>query len=680
MASVAPAALNGHSGSDSIALSAAQKLMQKHEAHNPTIEEVPDEEDLKPHGAEPISSSILEAPGDEPAPGWVQPVSAKAAGKRKEEIPTEAAQPSLDISEEAFPALGGMPTPKQPAVINSNWKNSNKTPNGTNGVPSNGASTPASGVNTPPPATIRTPLGDDPRKLKIPGQVKEDYFLAKDYMLPRQALKKPLPETLKDFNKKSRKVTVTHSAGANGTTFSAAGPSREACQQALKDILLQVGAKVCRICIFTASGTANDQQVTTKASIPQSARAHIIGKQGSKVKEIQEKTGAKITIPKLDDAPHPTEEDDDPVINIILEGNAHSVAEAKLEIQRIAGERTATVNTKLRTIPAEFYPFIEERQSGNGGVNVRIPQHYTYKGQQPATSESGKPIFLPAADDDHITLSGERSAVQGTKAEIESLAEELHRKLTIDHLPIGRNKHQFIIGNRGISPEDFYKETGCAIILPSDADNEYIKIIGPPSQTDAARQRAFQLVTTMQQDNFNAVNQFRGEQDAKAHVANLAQYLRQRKIIEHIERLHKSQIVADEAVAWAVFSRDLQDIMNTKKDISSILQAHPPSRFATLQVNPFFYRHLQNNTTPRVKREFGVHLVTPNQSDADTPVVLVFEGEGGLEPNYEAPRGQPSPEQVRAFKQGLEDAKRHILDLIAAQGELTSTSIEVPHM
>lgn len=420
--------------------------------------------------------------------------------------------------------------------------------------------------------------------------------------------------------------------------------------------------------------------MTTKASIPQSARAHIIGKQGSKVKEIQEKTGAKITIPKLEDAPHPTEDDDDPLIDIVLEGNAHSVAEAKLEIQRIASERTATVNAKLRTIPAEFYPFIEDLQNENAAVNMRIPRQNTYKGQQPSVSETGKPVFLPASDDNHITLAGERSAVLGMKSEIERLAERLRQDLKIVHLPIGREKHQFIIGDGGLTADDFFKETGCAIILPSDVDNETIKIIGRPDRTDAAEQKAYGLIGTMIQEGLNPTREFRGAQDARTHVNNLAQYLRQRRLLEQLAREHKSQIVSDEANAWAIFSRDYNNAISTKKGVISILQAHPPSRLATLQVNPFFYQHLRNDTTSRVKRDFGVHLVTPTQSDAATPVVLVFEGESGLEQGYKAPHGQPSSEQIRAFKQGLEDAKKHILELIAAQGELSSASIEVPHM
>lgn len=672
MASTDSITQNGHTEAAGASLTPAQKLQQKHHAepHNPTIEDVPDEADLK-HTQEPLSSSILEAPGDEPTPGWVKPVSTKAAGKRKEDVPTKENQPVLDISEESFPTLGGAPKPKQPAIINSNWKNSNKTgptiSNGTNGISSNGASTPTSGLNTPPSSTGRTAF--DPRKINIPGQVREDYFLAKDFMLPRQALKKPLPEILKDINKKSRNVTVTHSVGANGATFSASGPSREACQQALKDVLSQVGAKV-----------------TQKIPIPQSARAHIIGKQGSKIKELQERTGARIQIPKLEDIPHPVDEDDDdPMIDIIAEGNAHSVAAAKNEILRIAGERTVTVNTRLRTIPAELYPFIEEKQNDSTGVNIRVPRYHVWKSQQPPEipAKGQLPDFLPAADENHITLAGDRSAVQAKKAEIERLAEELQRELTIDQLSISRDRHQHIIGQRGMSPEDFFKETGCAIILPSDADDDTITIIGRPNQTKSAKEKAFKLASTMMSDNLNASKEFRNIQDPGAHVSNVAQYLRQRNVFEDLENHHQSHIITPErgsSTQWQLFAREMENIANARNDIISILQAHPPSRMTTVQVDPFFHQHLRNDITPRVKKDFGVHVVTPGFSDADAPVLLVFEGEDGLAPNYQVPRGRPSPGQIQAFQQGLQDAQKHILNIIAAQAEIISTSIDVPQI
>ena len=62
---------NGTSAVNGGGLSAAQKLQQKHdeEAQKATIEDVPDEDDLK-HGEQPENlSGVLEGPGDAPAPG-----------------------------------------------------------------------------------------------------------------------------------------------------------------------------------------------------------------------------------------------------------------------------------------------------------------------------------------------------------------------------------------------------------------------------------------------------------------------------------------------------------------------------------------------------------------------------------------------------------------------------------
>jgi hypothetical protein len=56
-------------------------------------------------------------------------------------------------------------------------------------------------------------------------------------------MKKPLVDVLKDINKKS-KANVTVSTGNAGLMwFSAVGP-QDACRQALKDVVEQIGAKV----------------------------------------------------------------------------------------------------------------------------------------------------------------------------------------------------------------------------------------------------------------------------------------------------------------------------------------------------------------------------------------------------------------------------------------------------
>lgn len=92
------------------ASSLAAKLEAQHDAHNPTVEDVVDEEDLKhprPSAAEESKlGPVLESSTPEP--------SASSAPAPK---PAPKKSPAFDVqSEELFPALGSGPKPAAPAA------------------------------------------------------------------------------------------------------------------------------------------------------------------------------------------------------------------------------------------------------------------------------------------------------------------------------------------------------------------------------------------------------------------------------------------------------------------------------------------------------------------------------------------------------------------------------------
>ncbi|MDU6237991.1 MAG: ring-opening amidohydrolase [Bradyrhizobium sp.] len=95
-------------------------------------------------------------------------------------------------------------------------------------------------------------------------------------------------------------------------------------------------------------------------------------------------------------------------------------------------------------------------------------------------------------------------------------------------------------------------------------------------------------------------------------------------------------------------------------------------------VDPFFHQHLRNDVTPRVKKDYGVHVVVPEASEADAPVLLVFEGPDPADGPYQVPRTKPTDAEVKAFQQGIDDARKHILELLNKQESLTSTTLDVP--
>lgn len=232
--------LNGSNGE----LSAAQKLMQQHavdESHKATVEEVPDEEDLK-HGV--LSNSTSEpSPDTKPPPTWASPASSKAAGKQKaQETPSQPNKPSLDTqSHDLFPGLGGVPKSQPTPTVVPIW-GTKKTaaavvPNGKTNESNGTESKPTSGVVTLTPAVSRGPA------IVIPGRHQERISLSQEQILPRNLLKRPIIDVVKDINKKS-KATVAMTTGERGLLWFNAVGSYEACKAALLDLCQQIGSKV----------------------------------------------------------------------------------------------------------------------------------------------------------------------------------------------------------------------------------------------------------------------------------------------------------------------------------------------------------------------------------------------------------------------------------------------------
>lgn len=399
---------------------------------------------------------------------------------------------------------------------------------------------------------------------------------------------------------------------------------------------------------------------------------------------MQETTGARIQLPKTEDTPAATDDDDD-TVDVTLEGNPVAMEMATQLIGKIADERMGPINLKLRNIPAEFYPFIAGVNDENADawekahdVQVQIPSYHTWTSQPPPQqpAEGKAPAFVKAAEDNHISITGDRAAVQNVRAEIERLADQFKQELALRQLSVDRAQHQYVIGDRGISPQEFFATTGCAIILPGPADQEAITFIGRAEALEAAENHALELATSLQQGTVPIARQGNRE-----HARFITQYLRDRREIERLEKEHQTHIATPPtADSWTMFYRNGKNAIRARTEISSIIDAHPASRLSTVAVDPFFHAHIRKEISPKVKEDYGVHLVVPEGNDSESPVILVFEGDGGLQPDYQVPRGQPSPAEIAAFKQGLEDARAHILEILSKQAQIISSSIDVPQV
>lgn len=80
-------------------------------------------------------------------------------------------------------------------------------------------------------------------------------------------------------------------------------------------------------------------KVSRKVTVPAAIRAFIIGKQGSKIQEIQGKTFTNIKVPQNQPDAAAGEYEDDIQIDVTVEGSIGGVAEAIAIIQKIVSER-----------------------------------------------------------------------------------------------------------------------------------------------------------------------------------------------------------------------------------------------------------------------------------------------------------------------------------------------------
>ncbi|KGO42983.1 K Homology domain, type 1 [Penicillium expansum] len=628
--------------------SLAAMLEQQHargEVHKPTVEETVDEEDLKhppPTSLQPEQPLLVDSNTPEPT---VSPASVPKPATKK--------APTFDVqSEELFPALGSGPKPAAPAAATWGAKKPSAATTVANGLPAKSM--------------------EIPRIMALPGKHMEQLRLAPSQMQPRGQMKKPLRDILRDISRRS-KANVDMRGGPGGSIIFEGKGSVDAVRQALREVAQQVGSKQ-----------------SVRVPIPTSARAHIIGRQGTVVQDIQTRTGARVQVPRADGNAAGADDDDDDTIDILIEGDAVAAEMARREIEAIVKERGSNMSFRLKTVPPEFFPFIAGAHDANvraieerTKAQINVPRYDTWSSQPPPQEANPGQVQFVAVPDKHILISGERAAAQEARAEIERLAAQLQQQLTLRQLAINRGQHQFILGNEADALHQFVAQTGCAIVLPPASDeSEFLTITGPLDQIEAGIEHAMDLATSMQMASIDLSRQHpNAPAGPHAHASALSQYLRRRQVIKELESTYDAHIALPPSVGgpitWEVYSRDGKNTIRARSDIMNLVQALPPSRLRHISVDPYFHQYLRDRSAGTLQSDYGVHLMVPD--DINSPeVVLVYEGPSATASRFEVPRQRPSPADVAAFEKGLQEAQEFLLGALGDQLDIVAKTVSVP--
>jgi hypothetical protein len=282
----------------------------------------------------------------------------------------------------------------------------------------------------------------------------------------------------------------------------------------------------------------------------------------------------------------------------------------------------------------------------------------------------------------HIQIVGDRADAQEARAKIEQMAEELRQQLISREQTFLRGQHQFIVGERGLSPHDFLEETGCIVILPPPhTDTEDVTIIGPPDKIAGGLDRATALASELLSANVDPrKNITNAPSGADAHARALAQYFAARGLEEEFQRVHSAHVAfpvsTDTSENWDIFARDKMNLPKARADLIEIIRAHPPSRLTLVEVDPFFHPHLQEQCAHAVRNDFGVHMIIP-QDEESNHVMLVYEGPESGNPSFRMPRQRPSTTEIATFEEALHQARNQILSIIGDQ-DISTQQVEIP--
>uniref|UniRef100_A0A0N5A8M1 Vigilin n=1 Tax=Syphacia muris TaxID=451379 RepID=A0A0N5A8M1_9BILA len=190
-------------------------------------------------------------------------------------------------------------------------------------------------------------------------------------------------------------------------------------------------------------------QVTRDISVPKEHHRILIGKEGSKLHQLEQETNCRIIIPGRD-----TTSD---VIKVV--GPREGVEKALHEIQLVSDKQSKLAQENL-LIPRIYYPWI--RGPNNENIDA-------------LAAETGAKINIPppAAQNEVIVITGEKDGVRKAAAAIRSIYEDREANAKSVTCQIPKAQHRYIIGQQRKGLAEILKETGVSVEVPPEEENSH---------------------------------------------------------------------------------------------------------------------------------------------------------------------------------------------------------------
>ncbi|BFZ53988.1 hypothetical protein PYCC9005_001019 [Savitreella phatthalungensis] len=395
------------------------------------------------------------------------------------------------------------------------------------------------------------------------------------------------------------------------------------------------------------------KRVILKISVPSVVRPFIIGSKGKTLKMIQDKTGARIQLPKRDESIDPAEHDSEEMSEITIEADVYGATEARKQIEAIVAERTSSASIKITDVPADHFPFValEARrwEAAHDTLKVKVPLSLA--------DETSRP---------EISVSGSKEVVDEIKSRIEGLSEQLARNTIVSFINLPKPHHQFVSG----TVQNILEQTGCSVVIPpTSSSSDQITVRGPAANLGNAISLVMEKANSMALDSLEISRAHGG---SIAHAANLTRFLSSGNCIAPIEKQHNVKIALPKSEELASAERIVYYISGPQSDsvrlartaLIGLVNSLPPAKFDTISIEPLLHNIVvgpKQKNLVALKKELGIDVVVPTLAD-DENFVLVAE----------------KAADPASARQSLADAKAQLQVRVDAAGHISSQTISIP--
>ncbi|KAL0134248.1 hypothetical protein PUN28_001207 [Cardiocondyla obscurior] len=340
--------------------------------------------------------------------------------------------------------------------------------------------------------------------------------------------------------------------------------------------------------------TTFQTQASKQISIPKDHHRWILGKQGQRLKDLEQKTATKINVPSV--------QDQSDIITIT--GTKEGIEKAEHEIRVISDEQSRKAFERI-TVPKIYHPFIYGAHNEN--LNAMM-------------AETGARINIPPASvqQDEITIAGEKEGVLAAKQKIECIYKDMEKRCTTVSVEVPKSQHKYVIGPRGSTLAEILQTTGVSVEMPApDSATGTITLRGPQEKLGQALNKVYEKA--------NSVRTAVVEAPVWIHKYIIGRKgVNIKKITQEMPKVNVEFTGKEDKIKIEGPPEEVEKAQNELQLMANDLIAK--LTFAELNVDPRFYKHIIGKNgcnVNRVKEGTGV-VISISENDGSN--VIRIEG------------------------------------------------------